>query len=78
MNKNELKDAVRFCEMCQKLLELKLSEVREKLALLQKSDSANTIDILRLREDDWSLNLDIFVFRLASSCLEKLIETCEE
>ena len=77
MNNNELNYAVTFCENCKKSLEQKLSVVKENLALLQKSDSANFTDILRLREVEWSLHLDIFVFGLASSCIEKIIEKCE-
>lgn len=78
MKDNYLKDAVLFCAKSQKLLEQKLLDVKENLALLQKSGSANITDILRLREDECSLNLDIFVVSLVSSYFEKLIETCEE
>lgn len=74
---NELKDAVLFCDKCQKLLEQKLSDVKENLAFLQKSGSDNIIDIIRLREDEWSLDMDIIVTCLVSSFLENLIETSE-
>lgn len=77
MKNNELNDAVLFCEKWQKLLEWKLSDVKENLALLQKSGSANIIDILRLREDEWSLNMDMFVFGLFSAYVKKIIENCE-
>lgn len=77
MNNNELNYAVLFCEKCKKSLEHKLSDVKENLALLQKSDSANVPDILRLREIEWSLHLDLFVFGLATACIEKIIENCE-
>lgn len=77
MTNNELKDAVLFVEKCQKLFERNILDVKENLALLQKSGSDNFNDILRLRLDEWSLNLEIGVFRLAYAYLQKLIETSE-
>lgn len=71
MNNNELKDAVLFVEKCQKVFERELSDVKENLALLQNSGSGNYIDIIRLMLDEWSLNFEIGVLRLAYAYLEK-------
>lgn len=77
MTNSELKNAVLFVEKCQKLWEHNISDVKEKLSLLQNSGSDNLNDILRLRLEEWSLDLEIGVFRLAYAYLQKLIETSE-